>query len=74
MPQCDENKMAEQTVELAIQINGKLKGTIVLDKDISREDVLAAVKTDERIVKQLEGKTIVKEIVVPGKIVNIVVR
>ena len=73
-PQCDESKMVEQTVELAIQINGKLKGTIVLDKDISREDALAAVKADERIVKQLEGKTIVKEIVVPGKIVNIVVK
>ncbi len=73
-PEWDEGKMVEQTVELAIQINGKLKGTIVLDKDVSREDALAAVKADERIVKQLEGKTIVKEIVVPGKIVNIVIK
>ena len=55
-------------------MNGKLRATVVLPKDATREDILAAVKADERIRPMLEGKTIVKEIVVPGKIVNLVVR
>ena len=73
-PQYDPAKTVDATVEMAIQINGKLKGTIVLPRDVSRDDALAAVKADERIVPLLDGKTIVKEIVVPGKIINIVIR
>ena len=73
-PVYDESKTIDAQVEMAIQINGKLKGTIVLPRDVSRDDALAAVKADERIVPLLDGKTIVKEIVVPGKIINIVVR
>ncbi len=73
-PECDESKTVDQTVEMAVQINGKLRGTVTLDKNASREDALAAAKADEKIKAQLDGKTIVKEIVVPGKIINIVVK
>ena len=73
-PEYDENMVVDATVEMAVQMNGKLRGTIVLPKDATREEILAAVKADERIRPMLEGKTIVKEIVVPGKIVNLVVR
>ena len=73
-PQCDESKTVDQTIEVAVQINGKLKGTVVLDKDASREDALAVAKADEHIAKLIDGMTIVKEIVVPGKIINIVVK
>ena len=73
-PEYDENMVVDAKVEMAVQMNGKLRGTIVLPKDATREEILAAVKADERIRPMLEGKTIVKEIVVPGKIVNLVVR
>ncbi len=73
-PQYDEAKTVDATVELAVQINGKLKGTIQLPKDADRDTALAAAKADARIAPLLDGKTIVKEIVVPGRIVNIVVR
>ncbi len=73
-PLYDPAKTVDATVEMAMQVNGKLKGTIVLPRDTSREDALAAARADERIAPFLDGKTVVKEIVVPGKIINIVVR
>ena len=73
-PQYDEAKTVDATIELAVQINGKLKGTITLPKDADRDTALETAKADARIAPLLDGKTIVKEIVVPGRIVNIVVR
>lgn len=73
-PEYDEAKTIDDTIEVAIQINGKLRGTIMLPRGASKDDAIATVKADGRIAPLLEGKTIVKEIYVPDRIVNIVVR
>ena len=73
-PEWDEAKTVDSTVEIAVQVSGKLKFTKEIPADTSKEDAIALVKADERMAQYLEGKTIVKEISVPGKIVNIVVR
>ncbi len=73
-PTYDEAKTADDTVEVAVQINGKLRATVMLPVGCSKEDAIATAKADPKIAEQIEGKTIVKEISVPGKIVNIVVR
>ena len=73
-PEYDEAKTVDATVEIAVQFNGKLKGTTVVAKDAAKEDVFAQVHADERFAPLFEGKTVVKEIYVPAKIVNIVVK
>ncbi len=73
-PAYDPAKTVDDTVEVAIQVNGKLKGTIMLPKDCPAADAIAAAKADERVAPLVEGKTVVKEISVPNRIVNIVVR
>lgn len=73
-PEYDEAKTVDATVEIAIQICGKLKGTIIVAKDATKEQMLDAAKSNPKITSLIEGKTIVKEICVPGKLVNIVVR
>jgi leucyl-tRNA synthetase len=73
-PKFDEALTIDQTVELAVQINGKVRGVIAVDKSLDRDAVLALAKKDEKIAALLADKTVVKEIVVPGKIVNIVVK
>ena len=73
-PVYDESKTVDDSVEVAVQINGKVRATILLPVDCSKEDAIAMAKADPKIAEQIEGKTIVKEISVPGKIVNIVVR
>ena len=73
-PEYDEAKTVDSTVEIAVQVSGKLKFTKEIPLNTSREDAIALVKADERMAQYLDGKTIVKEISVPNKIVNIVVR
>ncbi len=73
-PEYDEAKTVDATVEIALQVNGKLRGTAMVAKDASKDEVIAAAKADERVAAMLDGKTIVKEIYVPGRIVNIVVK
>ena len=73
-PVYDEAKTVDNTVEIALQVNGKLRGTVFVAKDISKDELLAVAKADEKVAAMIDGKTIVKEIVVPGKIVNIVVK
>ncbi len=68
-PEYDEAKTVENTVELAVQINGKTKGTVTLPVDVDKDTAIAAGK--EAIADKLTG-TIVKEIYVPGRIINIV--
>ncbi len=70
----DEAKCVDSTVEIAIQINGKVRSRINVAIDISNEDAIAAAKADEKIASELEGKNIIKEIYVKGKLVNIVAR
>ncbi|MBR4295676.1 MAG: leucine--tRNA ligase [Clostridia bacterium] len=73
-PEYDESKTVDANVEIAVQINGKLRSTIYLPRDCAKEDAIAAAKADEKIKPLISGKTIVKEIAVPNKIVNIVVK
>ena len=73
-PEWDEAKTVDSTVEIAVQINGKVKFTKEIPLNTSKDDAIALVKADERMAQYLDGKTIVKEISVPNKIVNIVVR
>ena len=73
-PQYDESKTVESTVEMAVQVNGKLKGTIKLAADADKRAAIDAALAEEKVQHAIEGKQIVKQIVVPGKIVNIVVK
>ena len=73
-PTYDEAKTVDQTVELAIQINGKVRGKVELPLNADRDTALAGAKAVPAIAAAIEGKTLVKEIVVPNKIINIVVR
>ena len=73
-PEFDEAKTVDGTVEIALQVNGKLKGTVSLPMDCPKEEAIAAAKVDARVAAAIEGKSIVKEIAVANRIVNIVVR
>ena len=73
-PAYDEAKCRDNTVEIAVQVNGKVRARIQIAADSSKEDILAAAKAEEKIAAELDGKQIVKEICVPGKLVNIVVK
>lgn len=70
-PKYDESKTVEDTVEIAVQINGKTKGTLAIGRNDAKDDVIAKAK--ESIADKLTGN-IVKEIYVPGRIVNIVMK
>lgn len=72
-PQFDPAKLVESTVEVVFQVNGKVRSTIKVAKDTSKEELLALAKADLAVQKFIDGKPIVKEIVVPGKLVNLVV-
>ena len=73
-PEYDEAKTVENSVEIAVQINGKLRSTIVISKSATKEEAIDAAKADAKVAEGISGKAIVKEIYVPGKIVNIVVK
>ena len=73
-PVADESNLHSDTVKMAVQVNGKLRGEIVVDKSLGKEQIIAAAKSLENVANFLAGKTIVKEICVPAKIVNIVVK
>ena len=73
-PTYDEAKTVESTVELAVQVNGKLKCTIKLAVDADKQTAIDTAMAEEKVQHAIEGKQIVKQIVVPGKIVNLVVK
>ena len=73
-PEYDENKCVSNVVEMPVQINGKVRSVILMSNSASKDEVLEIVKADEKVKAAIEGKTIIKEIVVPGKIINIVVK
>ena len=73
-PKYDENKTVESKIEIGVQINGKLKTTIVIPNGCTKEEALAIANADSKIAALTEGKNVVKEIYVPNKIVNIVVK
>ena len=73
-PSYDETKCVESSVEIVAQINGKIRGRFNVAVDISSEDAIALVKADANIASEIAGKTVIKELYVPKKLVNIVVK
>ena len=73
-PTFDESKTVEDTIELPIQINGKLRANVEINKDEEEKVVKEKVHSNERIIEFIEGKEIVKEIYVPNRIYNIVIK
>ncbi len=73
-PEYDEAKCVDDTVEIAVQINGKLRAKIEVATDASNDEAIAAAKADEKIAEELNGKNIIKEIYVKGRLVNIVAK
>ena len=71
-PVQDDSALVQDTLQLVIQVNGKLRGHIDMPASASREDVEAAARVNENVLRFTEGLTIRKVIVVPGKLVNIV--
>ena len=71
-PEYDEEKTKENTVEIVLQVMGKVRSRMTIPTDMAKEDVLAAAKEDAKIKELIDGKEIKKEIYVPGKLVNIV--
>ena len=70
----DESKTVADTVEIPVQINGKLRGTVVIPADADKDTAIAAANADEKIKGYLDGHTVVKEIFVPGRMINIVIK
>ena len=73
-PVCDEAKISESEITIGVQVNGKLRGTINITKDLSNEEIEKIALENENVKKFTEGKEIVKIIVIQGRIVNIVVK
>ncbi len=73
-PKYDEAKCKEDTVEIVVQVCGKVRSRLTVSADSGKEELLAAAKADGKIAAEIAGKTIVKEICVPGKLVNLVVK
>ena len=73
-PKYDEGKTIAKTVEIGVQVNGKVRGTIVIPNGCEKEKAFEIAKADERIASFLEGKNLIKEIYVPNKIVNFVAK
>ncbi len=73
-PEYDDSKTVDKNIEIAIQICGKFRGTVVVSADADKDSVIKAAKENEKIAPLINGKQIVKEIYIPGKLVNIVVK
>jgi len=73
-PEYDETKCVDSAVEIVVQINGKIRARINVPVDISSEDALSLAKAEEAVEKEIDGKSIIKEIYIPNKLVNIVVK
>ncbi len=73
-PEYDEAKCVDESVEIVVQVNGKIKTKLNIPVDAQKDEVLSLAKSDENVLKAIEGMTIIKEIVVPKKLVNLVVK
>ena len=73
-PEHDEAMLVEDALEVPVQVNGKVRAVITVAVDADKDTILAAAKAEGRLAQHLEGKSIVKEIYVPGKMVNLVVK
>ena len=73
-PTYDEAKCIDETIEIVVQINGKIRAKLNVPADIEQADAIALAKADEKVAAELNGKNIIKEIYVKGKLVNIVAK
>ena len=73
-PEWDEAKTIDSAVEVAVQVNGKVRATVTLPVNCPAAEAIATAKANEKILPLIEGKTVVKEISIPNKIINIVVK
>jgi leucyl-tRNA synthetase len=73
-PTYDESLLIENEVELVVQVNGKVRDRLVVPKEASKDDVEQAARSSAKVVDATAGQTIVKIVVVPGKLVNIVAK
>ena len=73
-PKVDESALVKSEIEIMVQVNGKLRGKIEVAVEADKDTILAAAKADDAVMKFIDGKEIVKEIVVPGRLVNLVVK
>jgi len=73
-PAADPALLASDTVTLVVQVNGKLRDRIEAAADAPKEELLRLARASEKVARHLDGKEVVKEVVVPGKLVNLVVR
>ena len=70
----EEDKCKLNVIEIAVQVNGKVKSRVTVAADCSDADAIAAAKADEKVAADFDGKTVIKEIYVKGKLVNIVAK
>jgi len=73
-PAYDESKTVASTVTMAVQVGGKLRGTVTVPAGCDQDTAVAAAKADAKVAKFLDGMEIVKVIHVPGKLVNLIVK
>ena len=73
-PKYDESKCKDDIIEIVVQVNGKVRTRLTVAADIQKDDAIALAKAEDRIAAEINGKNVVKEIYVPGKLVNIVVK
>ncbi len=73
-PTYDEAKCIDETIEIVVQINGKVRAKLNVPAEISSDDAIAAAKADEKIAAEIEGKNVIKQLYVKGRLVNLVVK
>lgn len=73
-PKYDQKALITETITVVAQVNGRLRGSFEVPKDITKEKLLDIIKKDEKVSRHIEGKKIIKEVFVPGKLINIVVK
>ncbi|MEI3503062.1 MAG: class I tRNA ligase family protein [Anaerovoracaceae bacterium] len=73
-PEYDEKALVKDSIEIVVQINGKIKDKINIPGDMSRDDMMKLADENDKIKALTEGKNVVKVIAVPGKLINLVVK
>ncbi|MCQ2478558.1 MAG: class I tRNA ligase family protein, partial [Clostridia bacterium] len=73
-PEFDESKCADSSVEIAVQVNGKIRARINVPADISNDDAIALAKSQGNVAAEIKNKTVIKELYIPKRLVNIVVK
>jgi leucyl-tRNA synthetase len=73
-PVYDESKTVDDVISMPVQVNGKVRSVVSVPAKADKDTILSIVKADEKVSAALVDKTVIKEIVVPGKIINIVVK